>query len=87
MTDTPDTAPPSPGRTMFERMTNPTPQDMAGTQRIADYSREQVTLIVDRILIAALQTMERERDDFTVSVNVEDVSPGCRRWSVQIDLG
>jgi hypothetical protein len=72
---------------MFERMTNPTPSDTAGVQGIGDYSRDQVKLIVDRILIAALETMQQQRDDFKVTVNTEDPSPGVRRWSVQIDLG
>lgn len=82
-----DTPPPSPGRTMFERMTNPTAGDTAGVQGIAEYSRDQVKLIVDRILIEALRTMQRERDDFKVTVEAEDPSLGCRRWTVQISLG
>jgi hypothetical protein len=68
-------------RSLYDRMTKPTPEDLQGVASISSYTRDQVKMIVDRVLLEALRKLAENRDDFDVHVTTDD-----RGWSVRIDL-
>ena len=68
-------------RSVYERMTSPTPADMAGVAAISDFSPVQVKMIVEKVLLESLRRLAGERDDFDVAITTDS-----NGWSVRIDL-
>lgn len=72
--------PPGGFRTLMERMTNPTAQDMQAGQQVQELARGDVMVIVDRIVMM-LKHLENRRSD--VAVNVDRDQDG---WTVRIHM-
>lgn len=76
--DVPMDSPPM--RTLLERMTNPTAQDLQASAQLQQLARGDVMVIVDRIT-QMLKHLENRRDDVAVSVKRDNDG-----WTIRIDM-
>lgn len=68
-------------RSIYERMTNPTPQDLNGVAEMANWRRDQVKMMIEKVLLESLRHIEAQREDFKVAITTDDGG-----WSVRIDM-
>jgi uncharacterized protein YhdP len=67
-------------RSVFERMTNPTPDDLQASDRAANLTRFDVARIIDTVT-QALQQLANRRDDVTVNTKRDEDG-----WTIRIDM-
>jgi len=80
----PNAAPPAgvpPGmRSIFERMTNPTPQDLQVGDRLRNLTRAEIDRIMSH-LGTTLEHLAARRDDLTVTR-----SSDTKGWTIRVDM-
>lgn len=70
-----------PMRTIYDRMTNPTPDDLAVGDRIRVMSRPEVIRVIDQVLIPAFKHLADQRDDMVVDAQRDQNS-----WVIRVAL-
>lgn len=72
----------SPGalRSIFERMTKPTPEDLQVNERLRHLSRAEIDRVMD-LFGKALDLLAAQRDDVTVTRTGDATS-----WSIHVEL-
>lgn len=69
-----------PMRSLFDRMTNPTPEELDTKARIQMLGRHEVTRMIDHIIMA-LEHLASQRDDLHVQRTQHD-----NTWTIQVEL-